>query len=82
MSHTRKSYPTPNHRHVDDPHKALATAIIMQAIHDKRKRRAEVISFFQSDWFELLADLALVDPGLIRVKLSIPKCRARKIMAA
>ena len=66
-------------RHLDDPHKALATAIIMQAIHERRQKRPEVFSFFQSDWFELLADLAMIDPDAAREKLNI-KCRPRKIV--
>lgn len=58
---------------VSNPHKKLASAIIMMAIHDKRRYRVDVVSFFQSDYFETLADLALIDPDVVREKLHIPE---------
>jgi hypothetical protein len=57
----------------DEPYKCLATAVIMQAIKDKRLHRAEVTRFFQSDLFELYADLARVNPDIVRAQLHIPE---------
>ena len=58
---------------IDDPYKALATAILMQAIKDRRnpKLRSEVFEFFQSAWFEDVCDLARVNPDVVREKLHI-----------
>jgi hypothetical protein len=59
--------------HVDNPAKALATAILMQAIkeHHNPKKRDEVNNFFRSDWFEDVCDLAMVNPDVVRKKLHI-----------
>jgi hypothetical protein len=62
-----------SHGVVINPHKALASAIIMAAIHDRRESRAEVLSFFQGEWFETVAELAMLDPDVVREKLKIPK---------
>jgi hypothetical protein len=66
-------------RFIDSPHKALSTAVILQAIHDKRRQRPAINAFFQSDWFETLADLAMINPDVVRKKLKIPPCKKRKI---
>lgn len=60
---------------VDEPYKALATAVIMQAIRDRRnpKLRAEVYYFFKSAWFEDICDLARVNPDVVREKLHIER---------
>jgi hypothetical protein len=74
----------PNNQHsysyIDDPHKALATAVIMNAIHDRRRKRAEITLFFQSDWFEVLAELAMIDPYVARQELGVPPVKARVIV--
>lgn len=58
---------------INDPYKALATAVLIQAIKDRRnpKLRQEVYEFFQSAWFEDVCDLARVNPDVVREKLHI-----------
>ena len=61
-----------------DPWRELAAAIIKQAIDDWKKfkltgQRVELIEFFNSGWFEGLAELSCTDAVFIREKLKIPE---------
>jgi hypothetical protein len=58
---------------VADPHRALASAIIMSAIKERRNNKGRFVSFFQCEWFDLLSELALLDPDVVREKLGIPE---------
>ena len=43
-----------------NPYRALADAIILQAVYDYRKHkklRGSIAKFFKSDWFEFLTDI-------------------------
>jgi hypothetical protein len=58
---------------VADPHRALASAVIMSAIHEKRNNRTQYLSFMRSEWFDMLAEIAGIDPDVAREKLGIPE---------
>ncbi len=69
----------PGNRRIDDPFKALATAILMQAIAERRIDRPKFISFVQSNWFDTLCDLARINPDAAREALHIPAKRRETI---
>jgi hypothetical protein len=56
-----------------DPYKALAAAILLRAVKDRRwtKYRQEVNEFFQSPWFEDLCDLAGIAPDVARQAMHV-----------
>lgn len=58
-----------------NPYQSLATAIILQAVKDYKKGnpkvRLECKEFFQSQWFELLCEAALLNCDAAREALGI-----------
>lgn len=67
-------------KQIDDPHRQLICAIIMQAVNDWKLNkyhayyREELIEFFNGEWFELLSDAVDLNPDATRKALKIPKC--------
>jgi hypothetical protein len=67
-------------KQIIDPYRQLASAIILQSVSDwksKRKRRMykkELVLFFWSDLFEMLASIVDLDPSTVREELDVPKC--------
>jgi hypothetical protein len=52
------------------PYKKLASSIILTAVEDiKNKKRVEVDKFINTEWFDILSNIAGIDPENARGKL-------------